>query len=211
MAAEIMVCVLIPASLFLFIYHYCSHSRRAERRWRQESRRAALAVSNAHRRRTFLRWWENFGRDPRITDYEEKRALVMQQEQILECAMQREIRDLRAAADAVSSMVSGEDDRSAPRSAVVPNVPGHNTRSRRDSLPDYRSEASYGEPPPGYETDEADSASLSGVVVDGFQYGNGLGTHYAPSSTVSTPRSSVFGSNSGSDYSSDKDAAGAKD
>lgn len=207
-AAEIMACALIPISLFLFIYYHCSHSRRAERRWQRESRRTARVVNNARRRRAFRRWWKNLGRDPRITDYEEKRALVLEQERVLECAMQREIRDLRAAADAVSSMVSGEDDRSIDRSPAGPNIPSQHVMNRGDSLPDYRSEASYGEPPPVYEEDNNDGASLSGVVVDGFQYGGSLGTHYAQ---ASTPRSSVFGSNDGSVYSSDEEATGAKD
>jgi hypothetical protein len=120
----------------------------------------------------------------RIDDYEEKRALIHEQEGILESAMQEEIRQLRAAHVVVNSIIQAEEGRANLHLAgMMAELPGIQSRplSRTNSLPDYRSESDSSEPP-AYEDDE----DSSDVVVDGFR-------EYTPSTTtIWTPDSSVI-------------------
>jgi hypothetical protein len=130
----------------------------------------------------------------------------VEQENILEAAMQEEIRQFREAHGVVNSIVQAEEGRNAMSSlqheqlqrqrhmslpvhahpgftaAELPVASGLDSAplSRTSSLPDYRSDAGSTEPP-AYE-DEEDS---SDVVVDGFR-------EYTPSMTSRwTPDSSV--------------------
>ena len=107
MAAQIFALVLVPAFLVIYIFRRYCCTCRADRRWQRESRHRVTLFRRAHRRKAIQRWWQNLWRDPRITEYEEKHRLVLEQERILECAMQEEILQLRTAAVAMSSMVNG--------------------------------------------------------------------------------------------------------
>lgn len=195
---NILAFAIFPIGLIILVIRRCSHSRRTV-----ESHRAARLVRHAHRRNAFRKWWTNLWRDPRITDYEEKRALILEQERILELAMQDEIRELQSAAEAVSSLVSGDDGRGSAPSMRGPYGP-RPTLSRQDSLPDYRSEASYGEPPPSY--DDSNDDGLGEAVVDGFQYGSRIGSHYVAEPSEWTPDSSIVGTSVRGDISSDEEA-----
>ncbi|KAI9762050.1 MAG: exocyst complex component exo70 [Chaenotheca gracillima] len=183
--------LLLPVLLFLFIRRRCSPARRLERRWLRETRRNVRAVRRAHRRHAWRVWWHNLWQARATIDYDEKRGRILSQEQRLEDAMQNEIRSLRDAAEIVTSLVTSEEGNGRSRttassSRAEPSPP--QALPRRDSLPDYRSEAGYSEPPPTYESN--DGTELSGVVVDGFQYiRNGTPTPtelWSPSTSVST-------------------------
>ncbi|KAF2762239.1 hypothetical protein EJ05DRAFT_497099 [Pseudovirgaria hyperparasitica] len=173
----------------------CNPRAQAERRAEQEERATQRAYRRAARKHRFQQWWAAWtGRQrdhQRITDYEEKRSLIRQQEVILESAMQDEIRMLRAAHDAVNSIfhTTTRASRHSPHatSSAVPIFP-HSTRhnitpferpyyhdseepwhraprSRTDSLPDYRSDAGSSQvitEPPAYSDDEGD------LITNGF-------------------------------------------
>ena len=219
---QIMACTLVPIFFLLLIFRRCSHPCRVDRRWQRESRHRETLVRRAYRRQALRRWWKNLWRDSRITDYEEKRALIVEQERILECAMQEELRQLRTAAEAVSSLVRSDDgdrDRAPisparqlhdpppppPPGVAIPSALARQApRHRRDSLPDYRSEASYVDPPPTYDDSNQDDHHLGNMVVDGFQYRSSLPSgRYTPPSPRWSPGSSVVGTSVRGDVSSD--------
>lgn len=200
---QVLAIVALPLCLFIILLRQCVCRRRVKDRGAHESRRSADVIRRSHRRMAFRKWWANLWRDRRILDYEEKRALILEQERILELAMQDEIRQLQSAAEVVSSMVSG-DDRNGSIASVRTPYQEHRRLSRRDSLPDYRSEASYGEPPPMY--DDGDGA-LAELVVDGFQYQSTHGSSDRTISTDWTPDSSVVGTSVRGDISSDEEDA----
>jgi hypothetical protein len=75
-------------------HHTCRANRRAEfeHAWRD--------------------WWNRYRRPTCSNDYEEKRALILEQEAVLETAMQDEIRGLRVAQEIVGDLVRAEEGRS---------------------------------------------------------------------------------------------------
>jgi len=93
----------------------CS-SAREERRNRRAYRRAA-------RQHAWRNWWNRYRRPECTTDYEEKRTLVLEQEGVLEGAMQDEMRGLRVAQEIVGEMVRAEEGRS--RLYQQANMPQH--------------------------------------------------------------------------------------
>jgi hypothetical protein len=157
--------------------------RSADRAARREERHNRRAYRSAARRHQWARWWNRYRRPCSTTDYEEKRALIIDQENILEDAMQGEINNLRTAHEIVGEMIRAEEGRARlyyqanlppsrrPASAAELDA-GIGSSTRPTSLPAYI-------PPPRYEEElEGDI-----TVVDGFQY--------TPSATDETPDSSV--------------------
>ncbi|KZF23321.1 hypothetical protein L228DRAFT_282056 [Xylona heveae TC161] len=143
------------------------------RRQRREERRAARQYRRAARRQAWREWWYSRG-GPRPLDYEEKRALVVSQEALLEAAMQAEIAQLQNTHEVVHSMVQAEEGRASPRGLV-----------RTDSLPSYRSDDGCSEPP-AYDDNDG-----SNPVVDGFQYAMSEAQETRASSVVDvSPRQS---------------------
>jgi len=212
LALEITLGVLCCGCLVAVIRHKCSSLRtRTERAAAREERLNARAYRRAARQHAWRSWWRgNWARrdNQRIADYEEKRALISEQEGVLEDAMQEEIRQLRAAHDVVNDLVrDAEEGRAinhtpcdcqrqrpqAPYSPLstastypptsLPEIPSR-PLSRTDSLPSYRS----GTPtePPSYESD----LEASDVVANGFrQYTTASTTseqssHWTPDSSV---------------------------
>tara|TARA_R110002003_G_scaffold45_5_gene3466 strand:- start:9791 stop:11389 length:1599 start_codon:yes stop_codon:yes gene_type:complete len=209
-ALEVTLSLLCCGCLVAIIRHKCSSLRtRTERAAAREERDTARAYRRAARRHAWRNWWRgNWRKDhERIVDYEEKRALIQEQEGVLEDAMQEEIRQLRAAHDVVNDLVrDAEEGRvightpcnchrisqpAAPYSPTVastyppsslPEVPSR-PLSRTDSLPSYRSNPPS--EPPNYDSD----VDMSEIVANGFrQY-----TSSTTSETIShwTPDSSV--------------------
>ncbi|PSN71378.1 hypothetical protein BS50DRAFT_660478 [Corynespora cassiicola Philippines] len=215
LALEIVLGVLCCGCLFTLIHHRCSSLRtRTERAASREERRNARAYRRAARKLAWRKWWRGNWRDQeRIEDYEEKRALIQQQEDVLEDVMQEEIRQLRNAHSVVQDIVTAEEGRAGPMHhsahmachchshyhhpgsyspistastyppTSIPELPSR-PLSRTDSLPGYRSDVSGD--PPAYEEDE----DRSDYVVDGFR-------HYTPSTTSAgssrwTPESSII-------------------
>ena len=203
-ALEITLGVLCCGCIFAAIRHKCSSLRtRTERAAAREERLNARAYRRAARQHAFSQWWRNCWRgnwakrdSERIADYEEKRALISEQEDILEDAMQEEIRQLRAAHDVVNDLVrDAEEGRAAnqapynyqrehprrpysPMSTAstypptsLPEIPSR-PLSRTESLPSYRSDTPT--EPPSYESDPERSEG----VANGFR-------QYAATSTRS--------------------------
>ena len=168
-------------SFFRLIFKRCRSPRRcAEYAARREERRNRRLYRRAARRQRWNNWFDWFCRrqpssEPSSFPYDEKRALVIDQESILESAMQAEIYELRNAHEVVNNIVRAEEGR------CIHELDGGmgGVRSNTLSLPDYdsRSEGGSTEPPTYEEQMAGDS------VVDGFQY--------TPEGTRSTPASSV--------------------
>lgn len=168
--------VLGLSALFSFIRRRCmSMRKRVERAADLEERRNARAYRQAARRAAMRKRWDSvvgalncFGsakkEEPRIQDYDEKRALILQDaflEQDLDVAekgevMEAEIRELRNAHEIVSGLVRvrGVGDRYAyatttmarhdPPPCLVPLPSGRSRASTRASLhtlPSYFSES----------------------------------------------------------------------
>ena len=150
--------------------------RRADRASRREERRARCEYRRAAHRHRISSWWA--AHNPRrrsaagTTDYEEKRALILQQEGVLEAVMQTEIRNLEVAAEL-------EEGRRGARviSQSRQELDGQPGTSRPNEQGFYTIE--YSAPPPQYEAELDDDM----MVVDGFGY--------TPSNTDETPDSSV--------------------
>ncbi|PVI08740.1 hypothetical protein DM02DRAFT_549234, partial [Periconia macrospinosa] len=186
----------------------CSLRTRTERAAAREERRKARAYRRAARHHAWRSWWRGNWQDrARIGDYEEKRRLIQDQENILEDAMQEEIRQLRAAHGIVNELIGAEEGRSpmSPSSRPRPrhidcNIP-HSTVPEGSysplsatstypptSLPECPSRPlsrtdslpGYASScPPAYEEDE----DVSNSVPNGFR-------NYTPS-TISSSSSSA--------------------
>ncbi|KAJ4406564.1 hypothetical protein N0V91_004506 [Didymella pomorum] len=190
-ALEIALGVLCCGCLVAVIRHKCSSLRtRTERAADYEERYNARIYKRAARRHAWRNWWRgNWRKDAaRIADYEEKRALIADQENVLENAMQEEIRQLRVAHNVVNDIIRAEEGRTgtpnppnphctchrphfaqAPPSvtstyppSTIPEAPSR-PLSRTDSLPSYRSRAPS--EPPTYDS-ELDSS----FVANGLRY-----------------------------------------
>jgi hypothetical protein len=113
------------AFLFSLIRRCCTSDRKKVDRAAERERRATERLyKSAARRQSWRDWWNGRKKGKpgyRQGDYEEKRALILQQEHILEGAMQdeiqqlriqEEIRQLRRTRDAVDDLVRAEEGRS---------------------------------------------------------------------------------------------------
>lgn len=178
-ALEIALGVLCCGCLVAVIRHKCSSLRsRTERAADYEERYNARVYKRAARRHAWRNWWRgNWRKDAaRIADYEEKRALIADQENVLESAMQEEIRQLRVAHNVVNDIIRAEEGRTGTPNPPNPHCTCHRPRftsgppsvtstyppstipeapsrplSRTDSLPSYRSRAPS--EPPTYDSD----------------------------------------------------------
>lgn len=211
LAIEIALGILCCGCLVAVIRHKCSSLRtRTERAAAREEYNNAQAFRRAARQHAWRNWWRgNWSRrdQERIVDYEEKRALIQDQEGVLEDAMQDEIRQLRAAHDIVNDLVREAEEgrainhapchchRQQPRAPYspmstastypptsLPEIPSR-PLSRTDSLPSYHSETPT--EPPNYDSD----VDMSQIVVDGFrQYTSSttseVSSHWTPDSSV---------------------------
>jgi hypothetical protein len=148
--------------------------RRADRASRREERRNRCQYRRAAHRHRLTSWWA--AHNPRrvaTTDYDEKRALILAQEGILENEMQHEIRKLETAAELEEGRARFYNDPSTPHE---PHGQASSSGLRRqNSYP----ASDYSAPPPRYEA-ELDEEM---IPVNGFGY--------TPSNTDETPESSV--------------------
>ena len=177
----------------------CARHRQA-RAARREQRHQRRAHRRADRRHRWSQWWSRY-RNPRtVADYEEKRALILQQEGVLEDAMQHDIDTLRVAQALASEMAEAEEGRgrlyrqaNTPVSSVTeqryeyrsyrppsPIIHTHTYASPRRHSTASSSSTQFSQPPL-YEQELAGEMT----VVDGFSYA------FTPSATDSTPDSSV--------------------
>lgn len=184
-AISVVASLLCLTCITACLHRQCCHPRtRADRAARREERRTARQYRCLARRQAWRNWWSRHSfckLRRRNGDYEEKRALILQQEAVLEIAMQNEIRHLRDDHGIVLSMsVAAEEGRAPP--PQMRQIVRHT-----NSLPSYRSRASSGRPPSYNEFD----ANSGEVVVDGFYRYTPNGTNYTPDGTEATPDSSV--------------------
>lgn len=188
-ALQIIAAVLGLSALVVFLKRRCmSMRRRVERAADLEQRRNERAYKRAARRVLMRKRWETFvsavncfGRKekPRIGDYEEKRALILQDaflEQDLDSAekgeiMEAEIRELRYAHEIVSSLVRTDEHRydlvmpindPPPPLVPLPQTPGPRSRASTYTLPSYTSETL-----PDYSSQPEDSDG-SDSLVNGY-------------------------------------------
>ncbi|KAF2467297.1 uncharacterized protein BDR25DRAFT_70507 [Lindgomyces ingoldianus] len=218
LAIKIIAGVLCCGCLFAVIRHRCSSPRtRTERAALREERANERAYRRAARQHAWRKWWRRNWRDQdRIDDYEEKRALIQEQESVLEDAMQEEIRQLREAHGVVRSIVQAEEGRGVyPRCNTAhmhmhipchchahahvpsPNYSPVSSAYTSSSLPSLPSRPlSRTNSLPDYRSDTSteppayeEDEDMSDVVVNGFR-------QYTPStssgSTRWTPESSVI-------------------
>ncbi|KAK5109605.1 hypothetical protein LTR62_006842 [Meristemomyces frigidus] len=179
-------------ALVRFIRRRCMSMRsRVERAADREERRNARAYRKAARRADMRRRWDAFTRHlrrepaPRITDYNEKRALILQDAFLehlddLDQAergeiMEAEIRELRHAHEIVASLVHVSNNRYAcptpllddlpPSRLSLPSTSEPRSRASTQTLPSYTSES-----PPDYTSrpDTLAASHLSDSLVHGF-------------------------------------------
>ncbi|CAO1600317.1 hypothetical protein XANCAGTX0491_004010 [Xanthoria calcicola] len=170
--------VLILSSLFIWVFLRLHDPRlQADRAARREERRNKRLYRQAARQHKWKRWfcsWRH--RDNRCTPvstWDEKRARVTEQEEVLEVLMKADIRKLRNHHRTENTMSAAEQG----RSIYVYDSDDARQRSR-ETLPGYESE---GTQPPSYDTD-ADGEIRR--VADGFRY--------TPADRDDTPDSSVI-------------------
>lgn len=184
--------IIIGGIIFLTIRQFnlfcASPYRRAARLCSREERRNRRAYRRAAFKHAWQNWWNRYRRPSCTADYEEKRTLILEQEGVLEDAMQDEIRGLRVAHEIVGDMFRAEEGRSRlyhqanmpqysrsglifpnasstpPAPTVRPNVTHLPTRYRRSSSASSQSGNSL--LPPQYEQELGDDID----VVDGFMY-----------------------------------------
>ncbi|OMP82178.1 hypothetical protein BK809_0006488, partial [Diplodia seriata] len=113
------------ACVFGFIRrNCCSLRQRTERRATREERRTARQYRRLARRHAWKQWWNGSEDDwDRRADYEEKRALILDQEDRLEEAMQEEIKNLRTAHELAHDIVQAEQGRTSPASPGASTCP----------------------------------------------------------------------------------------
>ncbi|EME47160.1 hypothetical protein DOTSEDRAFT_69203 [Dothistroma septosporum NZE10] len=156
------------SALFSFIRRKCmSMRKRVEREADREERKNARAYRRAARRADMRRRWEAFVKalscfqgeeEPTIKDYEEKRALILQDAMLEQDAataekseiMDAEIRELRHAHEIVASLVQVHDHRFSiitpisdppPPLVPLPFTPVSRSRASTMTLPSYHSES----------------------------------------------------------------------
>lgn len=211
-AVQVVAGVLGLTAILAFIKRRCmSIRKRTERAADLEERRNARAYRRAARRAEMRKRWNDFFSslncfaskiNPRTGDYEEKRALILQDaflEQDLDQAekgevMEAEIRELRYAHEIVSSLVRVDEHSYAiatpimndPPPSRVPLPPPHystrpnSTRSRANSsytLPSYFSESL-----PDYTSRPGNETPSASSIANG----------YTPSTSESQGRNSPF-------------------
>ncbi|KAI5358035.1 hypothetical protein Slin15195_G063650 [Septoria linicola] len=195
----IIACACGLTALFSFIRRKCMSARRmVDELAEREERRNARAYRRAARRADMRKRWENFlrsvncfsmrGEEPRIENYEEKRALILQDaflEQDIDIAekgevMEAEIRELRHAHEIVSSLIRVDEHRYdlAPRPDPPPPLvplPSGRSRASTATLPSYTSELL-----PDYRSR---ISAMSTTIASSSSSVNGS-TEYSPSSST---------------------------
>lgn len=136
------------------LIHHCHNDprRRAERAARREERQKTREYRRAARLQALKNLW-HWRQPTRMGDYEEKRALILAQENVLEGVMQQEITQLRLAHGIIEDVVHAAEEGRLPTVDEISRVIAAGRRSRRSGPPTYRSRASSTQPP-SYHTDD---------------------------------------------------------
>ncbi|KAL9600072.1 MAG: hypothetical protein Q9219_003442 [cf. Caloplaca sp. 3 TL-2023] len=177
--------VLILSSLIVWVILRLRDPRvRADRAARREERRNKRLYARAARQHKWKRWfcsWRHRNhRCTPVSTWDEKRARVVEQEEVLEEVMKSGIRRLRNAQRVGGSINAAEQGRS-----IYVYDSDDSRRRSRETLPGYESE---GTQPPSYETDV--ECEITGVA-DGFRCILADRDYSPDSSVISTsPRTS---------------------
>ena len=171
------IIVLVSALLFWTFKRFRDPRRRVDRAARREERQRRCLYKRAARIQAFRNWFCAIRRtvypQQAPTSWDEKRARVIEQEEILEAVMKDNIRTLRHTYHVENNIEAAEEGRNGYMYEV-----GSSSRSDRrrsfTTLPGYESEATQ---PPGYDSDTVS-------VTDGFRY--------TPVESEDTPDSSVI-------------------
>lgn len=190
---EVLAGIFGLTALWILLKRKCVSARtRAERAADREERRNARAYKKAARRAEMRKRWDHFvsavncfkyAEGPRIEDYEEKRALILQDallEQDLDMAekgevMEAEIRELRYAHEIISSLVRVDENRydlvtpihdPPPPLVPLPYTPVTRSRASSNTLPSYTSETlpDYSSRRPSTYTRRSSSSSTVGFT-----------------------------------------------
>ncbi|KAL8728202.1 MAG: hypothetical protein Q9166_005550 [cf. Caloplaca sp. 2 TL-2023] len=170
--------VLILSSLVIWIVLRLRDPRlQADRAARREERRNKRLYRQAARQHKWKRWfcsWRHRNhRCAPVSTWDEKRARILEQEQVLEEVMKEDLRKLRNQHRIDNSISAAEQGRS------IYVYDGDDSRRRsRETLPGYESE---GTQPPSYDIDGEGEV---GRVANGFRY--------IPADLENTPDSSVI-------------------
>ncbi|KAL8990082.1 MAG: hypothetical protein Q9177_001168 [Variospora cf. flavescens] len=169
---------LIISSLIIWVILRLRDPRlQADRAARREERRNKRLYRKAARQYKWKRWfcsWRH--RDHRCTPvstWDEKQARVLEQEEVLEVVMRKDIQKLRRARRANDNISAAEQGQS-----IYIYDSDDSRRRSRETLPGYDSESTQ---PPSYEVDVIGSVTR---VADGFRYN--------PADREDTPDSSVI-------------------
>ncbi|KAI4265385.1 MAG: hypothetical protein L6R35_007126 [Caloplaca aegaea] len=169
---------LIISSLIIWVILRLRNPRlQADRAARREERRNKRLYRQAARHYKWKRWfcsWRH--RDHRCTPvstWDEKQARVLEQEEVLEVVMRKDIQKLRRARRANDNISAAEQGQS-----IYIYDSDDSRRRSRETLPGYDSESTQ---PPSYEVDVIGSVTR---VADGFRYN--------PADREDTPDSSVI-------------------
>ncbi|KAL8691536.1 MAG: hypothetical protein Q9218_003260 [Villophora microphyllina] len=170
--------ILILSSLIIWVFLRLRDPRlKADRAARREERRNKRLYRQAAREHKLKRWfcsWRHRGhRCNPIGTWDEKQALVLQQEEVLEEVMKEDIRKLRNAHRAETRIDAAERGRS-----IYMYDSDDSRRRSRETLPGYESD---GTQPPSYDQNVIGSVTR---VADGFRY--------IPADREDTPDSSVI-------------------
>jgi hypothetical protein len=211
--ATLLFLIILSILTFLTLRHFnllCASPKcRSSRASSREERRTRRACRRAARQHAWGKWWSRYRRPTCPNDYEEKRTLILEQEGVLESAMQDEIRDLSLAQEIAAEMVRAEEGRArlyhqanmpqqqhpltangAEDGATSENLPSPMTAPAFrtvDSLPGYPRRSSFASstnsdsnrPPPSYEQELEGDID----VVDGFSYSRTFGGGYTQQHT----------------------------
>lgn len=124
---SILLLTILSTILFVTLRHLnllcASLRRRASRSASREERRNRRAYRRAARQHAWRKWWNRYRKPNGTNDYEEKRTLILDQEGVLEGAMQDDIRCLTLAQEIVGEMVRAEEGRSSLYQEA--NMPQH--------------------------------------------------------------------------------------
>lgn len=191
---KILGLAIVVFSFFAWVYlRFNDPRRRADRASRREERRTKRLYRRAAQHQKMKEWFWNFRLQHGLAgseaiSWDEKRARVIEQENVLENVMKEDIRALRNAHRVVSNITAAEEG----RSGIPYEIEDTERRRSFATLPPYESESGQ---PPSY--DGAGSSLGGTTVVNGFEFHPSDTEFTSDSSVISTsPRISRDGTNS---------------
>jgi hypothetical protein len=221
--ATLFFLIILSILTFLTLRHFnllCTSPKcRSSRASSREERRTRRACRRAAHQHAWRKWWSRYRRPTCPNDYEEKRTLILEQEGVLENAMQDEIRGLSLVQGIAAELVRAEEGRArlyhqanmlpqqhvptsnaAEQGASSENSPSPTTAPvfrTVDSFSGYPRRPSFASstnsdhsrPPPSYEQELEGDID----VVDGFSYSRTFGGGYTEQHTHTFDDGYVYG------------------